>query len=156
MHLAKKIGHIIGLPFLSVFLSITFQHSLEEKSYKTPPIEGGGVPRFEYRAPLLVPHDGVKSLTIDALRTTGERREVERRFGACDDRAIPTQCAGGECRECHRSAQDLTGRRYVLANMSDREIAHALLNFFLLALHRINPVPVGGPEDFNHLVEGAI
>ena len=79
MHLAKKIGHIIGLPFLSVFLSITFQHSLEEKSYKTPPIEGGGVPRFEYRAPLLVPHGGVKSLTTNAPRTTGERREVETR-----------------------------------------------------------------------------
>ena len=91
-------------------------------------------------------------MNIDA----GERREVERRFGACDDRAIPTQCAGGECRECHRSAQDLTGRRYILTNVSDLEIAHALLNFFLLALHRINPVPVGGPEDFNHLVEGAI
>src|SRR3989344_9286423 len=69
----------------------------------------------------------------------GERREVERRFGACDDRAIPTQCAGGECRECHRSAQDLTGRRYVLANMSDREIAHALLNFFLLAFTASTP-----------------
>lgn len=79
MHLAKGIGYIVSLPFLSVFLSITFQHSLEEKSYKTPPIEGGGVPRFEYRAPLLVPHGGVKSLTINAPRTTGERREVETR-----------------------------------------------------------------------------
>jgi len=79
MHLAKKIGHIIGLPFLSVFLSITFQHSLEEKSYKTPPAESGGVPRFEYRAPLLVPQPGVKFPATNAPRTTGERREVETR-----------------------------------------------------------------------------
>lgn len=78
MRLAKQFGSAISLPFLSVFLSVLFHHSLEEKSYKTLS-SSGRVTRFEYRAPLLVPRNGVKSTIDNAPQSTGERVLVQTR-----------------------------------------------------------------------------